>query len=94
MKQTEIIKLVCNEYDVTYNEILTLSRKGDLPNARITCVMLLEKYCTRNRGVIAAIINRKSHSGICRMLEMGSDLYETDKIFKRKYESIINNIHE
>jgi chromosomal replication initiation ATPase DnaA len=94
MKQTELLQLVCSEYDVNSNELLSMSLKGDLPNARITYVMLLEKFSTRNRRVIARIINRKSHSSVCDMLEVGGGLYESDRIFRRKYDSIIKNIHE
>lgn len=87
-----IRRQVCREFGLKQSELLGMSKKGLLGEARpLYCYLLYKRY-SRNKTIIAKAMNRKSHSGAIDFLKRAKSLLKTDELLKSRKKSIMNRL--
>ncbi len=85
----QIIEKVAEKWDVSVDEIMGLSRKGDTPIARHVVMYLMRyklKYSATKTG---EIMGGKDHTTVLHSCKTVRALWETDKRFRKKMIELI-----
>lgn len=80
----KIMELVCDQYSVKLEEVVSTSRIQEVVDARDTIVYLLHKYLTLSTIKIGKIVGRDCGSISYSLKKVNSrlDKNSTDKVFK------------
>ena len=80
MIEHHVVNSICNQFNLTHNELRSQSRKTHLVDARQSCALALRKL-GKTYKFIANIVNRKDHTTIMHLIKRRShNWHENERI--------------
>lgn len=90
-----ILEFSAREYGVNMEDLVGPSQKNEHAEARYLAIHNIIRICPQySLREVAKKVGRKDHSTMISAKKKYSDLYETDRIFKRKADNVIQRIDE
>lgn len=83
-----LINRVCEDFDVTKDELFSKSREGNVPIGRFVIWHNLFNHLNVSKINIARIFNKRDHAAIINGLKTYKNLSDTEKDFNRKVSNI------
>lgn len=91
--ESSIQECVCAEFKVTQDDLLSKKKSGNLIYARPAWAILLYRHVTDHKGMIASLMNRKSHSSSVNMINTANDLLDSNRKFSAHIQNITNKLN-
>ena len=89
MRKTQLIKNICNYYNVTIDDLKVRNRKGNIRDSRNLTMYCLHKVLMFTSQGEGDILNR-DHATILNGCRRTMDWIETDKEYQQLVSTIIN----
>ena len=83
-----LIKRVCEDFDVTKEELFSKSRQGNIPIGRFIIWHNLFEHLGISKLSIANIFKKRDHAAIINGLKTYNNLSDTEKDFNRTVSNI------
>lgn len=90
----QIIKLVCREFDVTYEEITGKNRKRVFVDPRQIAMKLIKDNSHKTLKQIGELFSNRDHSTVIHAVETANILIEQIPKIKRSYNNLVRDINE
>lgn len=84
----EIIRKVCDHYDMEESAIYAKTRKREVVQVRQVAMYLAKKYTETSSSKIGQLIGNKDHATVLHACKMVRDQIEVDKAFKADVEEL------
>lgn len=83
-----ILKVVSEFYNISIENLCSKSRKRDIVQARQMVMYFAKKYTNLSLASIGSQIGNRDHATVLHAHKVIGDLLETDKEFKKQYETL------
>jgi chromosomal replication initiator protein len=80
----DIQKMVCNFYNVPYNDLLTKTRKREIVQARQITMYFAKKFTRSSLKTIGEHFTGKDHTTVIHSCQTVENLMETDAAYREK----------
>jgi hypothetical protein len=87
-----IVDTVAENRDISVEDMLKKTRKREIVTARQEAMSLARKHTCLSLVKIGEMIGNKDHATVLHAEKVISNLLETDKLFKHKYDSLDRSI--
>ncbi len=88
----EIQKMVCNFYNVTYDDLLSKTRKREIVQARQITMYLAKKFTKSSLKAIGEHFSGKDHTTVIHSCQTVENLMDTDTAYKERLLEIMQKV--
>jgi chromosomal replication initiation ATPase DnaA len=89
LKKNELIKKVCDYYEISKADLFSKSRKIPIPEAKQVIFYYLQINRIKSQQSIADLFGYKQSSTICTLVQRFKNRMDVDKTFKQKVNEIL-----
>lgn len=92
LKIEDIQNMVCSFYNLSYNDLLSKTRKREIVQARQITMYLAKKYTKNSLKAIGEHFAGKDHTTVIHSCQTVENLMDTDSAYKEKLDEIMQKV--
>lgn len=91
-RQRLIVEMCCDEFDVTFSQVMSLDRDWVVTDARNTAIWIFTRIEGKSLGYTARMFGRKDHGTAMNGRDRVEQLREIEPGFRLRTDSVVDRI--